>query len=62
MIWSEFKKRLEKLGVRDGDELWYLDFHGQHLTLQYGNGKDGFPLGWAVTDNSTVDKVVEKPS
>jgi hypothetical protein len=39
MTWAEFKQRVEALGVKDGDELQYIDTsHGQYLHVKILQG------------------------
>ena len=28
MTWKEFKEQVERLGLKDEDELWYIDIQG----------------------------------
>jgi hypothetical protein len=28
MTWGEFKRAMKAAGVKDKDEIWYFDFHG----------------------------------
>lgn len=53
MTWGEFKRRLDALGVRDEEEIWYIDIHPfRFFQCEYGKrGGDGSVLGWAIADN-----------
>lgn len=58
MTWAKFKAKVEALGVKDGDELWYIDLHPiEFLSLKYGYAGDGSALGWAITDGFDSDQV-----
>lgn len=40
MTWKEFKERVEAEGVKDEDEIWYIDVCGDDI----------MPSLWALTD------------
>lgn len=29
MTWGEFKKQIETAGVKDDENIWYIDVHGE---------------------------------
>ncbi len=57
MNWGEFKKLVEKQGVKDEDPLWYID--ANYSTMEGGNllknpnrnvqAKKNSELGWWIT-------------
>lgn len=47
MTWGEFKDAVERLGVRDADELAYIDFTGTYVQV-----RESKPGMFAVTDTN----------
>lgn len=49
MTWAEFKAEVEQLGVKDEDEVWYIDTHPFPGGFE-ARRKDGEEnLGWAIS-------------
>jgi hypothetical protein len=48
MTWAEFKKAVETLGVRDDEEMWFIDWNGGTPQL-YKRGEDRDSMGVAIT-------------
>lgn len=45
MEWKEFKKRVEEAGVKDDDDIFFIDVH---LPYKIEAHKDD--LGWVITE------------
>lgn len=45
MTWKEFKEEAERMGMKDDDEVWFIDIHGLD-----GNFKveEDPALGWQI--------------
>ena len=45
MKWNEFKKKLEEVGVKDDDEIGYIEvYHFLEITIEKTEG------GWVIED------------
>ena len=44
MKWGEFKRLLEKEGVKEEDEIWYIDISFNDEITFFKDGR----LGWAI--------------
>lgn len=45
MTWKEFKERVEAEGVKDEDELWYIDVVGGEGIMHVEDSR----IGWKIT-------------
>ncbi|HLJ73184.1 MAG TPA: hypothetical protein VKU62_01265 [Thermoanaerobaculia bacterium] len=51
MTWKEFKAKIEALGVKDDDEIWYVDLPKTTADSIRAEKDKTFPeLGWAISD------------
>ena len=48
MTWAEFKTAVAALGVRDDEELWFIDWQGGEPKLHKA-GEDRESIGVAIT-------------
>jgi hypothetical protein len=48
MTWKEFKEEAERLGIKDDDEIWYIDIHGGEKLRVKADAQ----LGKALSSNS----------
>ena len=50
MTWKEFKSKVEALGVRDEDELWFIDWASLYEPKRFAAPLDTAALGVAIID------------
>ena len=49
MTWQEFKAAVDALGVKDTDEMWFIDWSGGDSPSRFDDDADHKGIGVAIT-------------